>query len=90
MSIMSNLWIGCKQATFLHEKRKEGQLSASERVGLSIHLLYCRFCRAFIKQVEALSRYARKMQVVKEGQATYPEIKKAQLQAAFDEALKKL
>ena len=40
----------CKQATLLSLKKEEGKASILERVKLFYHLLYCIYCRRFIKQ----------------------------------------
>jgi hypothetical protein len=40
----------CKQATLLSLKKEEGKISILERAKLSYHLLYCSYCRNFVKQ----------------------------------------
>ncbi|WP_394766908.1 hypothetical protein [Ferruginibacter sp.] len=42
--------LDCKQATLLSLKKEEGKASISERVKLFYHLLYCIYCRRFVKQ----------------------------------------
>jgi L-lactate utilization protein LutB len=42
--------LDCKQATLLSLKKEEGKASILERVKLFYHLLYCIYCRRFIKQ----------------------------------------
>jgi hypothetical protein len=54
MILLHKIVISCKQATLLHEKMKEGKLDAPERFGLWIHLLYCKFCKRFIQQMQKL------------------------------------
>lgn len=87
MSLWSNLWIGCKQATFLHEKMVEDKLALSESIGLRIHLTYCRFCRQFVKQTKALAQWVNKMQSIRQSQHSYSAEKKASLQKMLDRAL---
>lgn len=58
---MSKLFINCRQATYLHEQKKEGKLSLAERFGLWLHLLYCGICRLFVKQVEEVEQVSRKV-----------------------------
>jgi hypothetical protein len=89
MSLLNNLWIGCKQATFLQEKMREGKLSASEKIGLQIHLGYCGFCRTFMKQMQALVLWTRKMRLEQGEHGIFPADKKAGLQEAINEQLKK-
>ena len=42
--------LDCKQATLLSLKKEEGKASISERVKLFYHLLFCIYCKRFIKQ----------------------------------------
>jgi len=88
MSFLNKIMISCKQATYLYEKKKEGKLDAPERFGLWVHLLYCRFCRLFIRQVEQIESAAHKFYQNTE-RFRLPGDKKVALQKAFDEELKK-
>lgn len=89
MSMLNKIMISCKQASYLHEKKVEGKLDSAERLGLWIHLLYCRFCRRFIKQVELLKAEAHKFYHTAEQRFHLSPTRKAELQKAFDEQLKK-
>jgi hypothetical protein len=40
----------CRKATLLSLKRDEGKITLTERVKLSYHLMFCIYCRRFIKQ----------------------------------------
>lgn len=51
----------CKEATYLHEIKKEGKLTLSQRVGLWVHLLYCNLCRRFVKQTDILSKQVKEL-----------------------------
>lgn len=51
----------CKEATYLHEVKKEGKLTLSQRVGLWVHLLYCNLCRRFVKQTDVLSKQVKEL-----------------------------
>lgn len=42
--------LNCKHATLLAQKKEEDKISITERVKLSYHLLYCSYCRRFVKQ----------------------------------------
>jgi len=42
--------LNCKQAILLSHKKEEGKISIKERIQLSFHLLYCFYCRRFVKQ----------------------------------------
>ena len=51
--------INCKQATELSVKRSESPLNLKARFQLSIHLLFCVYCRKFDQQVKALTSMLR-------------------------------
>ena len=89
MSILNKIVISCKQATYLHEKKKEGKLDGMEGFGLWLHLLYCKFCKLFIKQSEFLQTATHKLYQTAEPKFHLAPTRKAQLQKAFDEELKK-
>lgn len=40
----------CKHATLLSLKKEEGKISIIERIKLFYHLLYCGYCKRFVKQ----------------------------------------
>ena len=89
MSILNTIAISCKQATCLHEKKNEGKLDAMEGFGLWVHLLYCRFCKLFIKQVEILETASHKLNQTAETKFHLTPTRKAELRKAFEEELKK-
>lgn len=52
----------CKEATMLAEKQLQQQpLSFRQRMGLRLHLLYCIFCRRYLKQSRAMDIYLERM-----------------------------
>ncbi len=57
MNLLEALKMTCKDASYLHEKKKEGKLSFTETIGLRVHLLYCSLCRLFFKQLDTLGEY---------------------------------
>ena len=50
----------CQQATRLVSERQDRPLRGRERVGLWVHLMMCRFCRAFERQLAYLQAIARR------------------------------
>lgn len=50
------IFIGCKEASLLSSKEKEFRLNVWEKMTQLIHLLYCRMCRRFRKQVHLIHR----------------------------------
>ena len=88
MILIDKILISCKQATYLHEKKEEGRLDGAEQFGLWVHLLYCKFCRLFIKQVEQLEVSTRRFKQNDHAFKLSPE-RKARLEKAFGEQLKK-
>lgn len=61
MGLLSAFKMSCKQATYLHEKKKEGKITFTETIGLKIHLLYCSLCRMFFKQIDELEKHSHHM-----------------------------
>lgn len=51
----------CREATYLHEQKKEGKLTFGQRLSLGFHLLYCHLCRLFVKQAEQLEQQAKNL-----------------------------
>lgn len=49
----------CREATYLHEQKKEGKLTFGQRLSLGFHLLICHLCRLFVKQVTQLEQQAK-------------------------------
>jgi hypothetical protein len=89
MSMFNKIFINCKQATYLSERKREGKLDGAEGLGLWIHLLYCKFCKQFVKQVEFLQAQTQKLYQLAEQRFHLTPTRKAALQKAFDEQLKK-
>jgi hypothetical protein len=50
----------CRQASRLQSETLERKLSASQRLGLRIHLLVCKWCRRYGAQVRFLHEAAHK------------------------------
>jgi hypothetical protein len=48
------LMITCKEATELINRREEGKISYLDKVKLFIHLLMCKFCSAYNKQLDLI------------------------------------
>jgi hypothetical protein len=51
----------CKDASHLISERQERPLGLRERWGLWLHLLICKYCRRFERQVAMLSRALREL-----------------------------
>jgi len=89
MSLFNKIFIQCKEATYLHEKKRAGKLDAAESLGLWIHMLYCSFCRQFVKQVEFLEATAHKFYQTAEKRFHLSPTRKGEMQKAFEQELKK-
>jgi len=57
----NKILITCREATRLEEIREESKIAFSGRFALWVHLLYCKFCRLFIKQSALLEKSTRDM-----------------------------
>lgn len=55
--------ISCKEASQLSLKREERPLSLDQAIRLQVHLMFCRFCRAFVLQSKWINAVVRKLEV---------------------------
>lgn len=53
---LKNINLNCQAAARLISRHSERPLALSERVGLKLHLLICRSCRAYQRSVRFLKR----------------------------------
>ncbi len=51
MNIRSHIFIACKEATLLCTQQTERPLTVAEKIKLNIHLLICKPCFYFSKQI---------------------------------------
>lgn len=58
---MSKLMYSCEQAAKLSSQAMEEPLTPSERVLLRMHLMMCKRCTNFSRQIEFLRRAAHKL-----------------------------
>ena len=89
MNLFQLLMMNCKEATYFHEKKKEGKLSFAEMIGLNIHLLYCRVCKLFFLQIDELQKYVHQLSYSEKISSTLSTSAKEKMQKAFAEELKK-
>lgn len=61
MYLFKKLVYNCKHATQLSLKKEEGKISLRERVQLWYHLLYCSFCRRFIRQSHEINAIGKEL-----------------------------
>lgn len=85
MKLFRFLMIACKDATLLCSKQAELRLSFRERMQLKIHLLLCKPCRYFSKQVSLLLQSYRKF--AEQQSATWSEESKEALQKKINDLL---
>jgi predicted anti-sigma-YlaC factor YlaD len=52
--VMMKAMISCDEASRLASKSLDTKLSTSEKMRLKMHLMACRFCRSFEKQIHAI------------------------------------
>lgn len=81
--------MSCRDTTYLHGKQKEGKLSFTETLGLKIHLLYCRLCRLFFKQLDELEEHTHLFSHSHEPNAPLNAASKEKMRKALQEELKK-
>ena len=64
--------LSCKEASRKISEGMERPLSRGERIGLRLHLLLCRSCSAFRRQVRALDGLVQQRFRDQEGEPTEP------------------
>lgn len=83
MSILYILKMTCREATYLHEKRRENMLSRTERIALKLHLLWCKVCILFYQQMDGIDKCCHDS-YTKHGHAPMPDEAKLRIQRALD------
>jgi hypothetical protein len=77
----------CREASRLQSEALDHSLSAPRRAGLRMHLLLCRWCRRYGKQVRFLRQAVREHpDEVNEGQTLSPEARERLKQSLRDRA----
>lgn len=76
----------CKRATTLSLKKEEGKISLRERLELGYHLLYCVFCRRFIRQSRQINLLGKELHrhLEKDPPFTLSPLRKEQIQKEIE------
>lgn len=88
----NTLFMNCAEATAIVEKKRDGKLSFAEKVGLWLHVFYCKLCKTFFIQSEILDRsYHHLAQRITDGRQAYTldPATKEKMSAALHEELQK-
>ena len=59
--------LSCKQVTELVSARQDRKLTLSERLGMVLHLMICGLCRKYKRQIDFITRAARRLYIATEG-----------------------
>jgi len=89
MNLFQAFKMTCRDATYLHGKKKEGKLSFTENLGLKIHLLYCSLCRLFFTQLDELEKHAHIFSHSGKTNSTLDKAAKEKMQQALTDEMKK-
>lgn len=92
MGLKNTLFMNCEEATAVVEKQRDGKLSLGERIGVWLHLLYCRLCKAFFDQSAILDKsYNNLAKRIDEGELGYrlDPSHKEKMKAALQEEMQK-
>jgi predicted anti-sigma-YlaC factor YlaD len=73
MNIMGKLLPSCDEVSRLTSKAMDEKLSLREKIGVRFHLMMCKWCRNFHKQMHLLR------EVIHKGSNNPPESKKSSL-----------
>jgi hypothetical protein len=87
MNFLRALKMTCHEATYFHQKKKEGQITFTENVGLWFHLQICRFCNLFFKQVEQLESASKYEAVNSDNKFVMDKARKAELKQRLSNEL---
>jgi hypothetical protein len=60
MRMMSKVMPNCHEASILTSRAMDEDISLKERVGLKMHLLVCKWCRRYSKQVNLIRDIVRR------------------------------
>lgn len=55
--------ISCDQSTYLISKKQDGKLNLKEKFQLWMHLMFCKFCRRYDKQIEIIDSTIKTVQL---------------------------
>lgn len=87
MSVLYILKMTCREATYLHEKRREGILSRTEKIALNIHLLWCKVCSLFYTQMDGLDKCIHDSHKHDHSAGAMPDEAKLRIQRALDKEM---
>jgi hypothetical protein len=73
MKYKDKIMMNCEGAAGLVEKSRDKKLDLLERMGLWVHMAYCKFCTIFYKQSAILDQSARAYASrIDDGKKSYP------------------
>lgn len=87
MSVLYIIKMNCREATYLHERRREKQLSTTEKIALKVHLLWCKVCTLFYQQMDGLEKCAHDSHQHNKLNNTMPDEAKLRIQRALDKEM---
>lgn len=85
MSILKSILMNCKEATLLSTRQTEETLTWRERLGLRIHLLICKPCLHFSRQIRSIQKTLQSL--AESDIISFNEKKKEELQKKVNESL---
>ena len=59
MALMSKMMISCDKAAFLTSKAQEDGLTFLENIELKMHILSCKYCQRYEKDVKMINQYVK-------------------------------
>lgn len=79
----------CKETARLVSEMKDHRISLRQRIGVYVHIVMCRMCRAYNAQLSAITRLSRRAgsTAMARGTATMPPEAKARLRACMKDRL---
>ena len=87
--LMDRMMISCDKATLLISKAEEEKLSCGEKYHLQVHLMGCKFCRRYKKEIRYMSQAIDKFKESSAFSSKLPPDKKKTIQENLDKEMNK-
>lgn len=87
--LMKRMMISCDKATYLISKGEEKKLSCKERYQLNVHLMGCKFCRRYKKEIQYIDQALDKIKDKSKITRKLSPVEKNNIQESLNREMKK-
>lgn len=81
--------MNCDEATTICDKNQYGEASFIEKIRLTFHLVFCKYCKAYTRQNNLMTKLFGKYLTPCDGSESLTEAEKKELEIKLKEELKK-